>query len=330
MRDNRTARFHDGTQKTGAALADWSIDGMIENLQHRYKFMSFKNTEDDWVKHSINMPLTSMCITFNNSEYGKRYGVASMDEWNSGNGDSSATDKGNKKQHTVEPKHVQELTMIAEIIKESEMFLETPSQKFTGKEIWAVLPKLKSKVSNSKENTAESEDVEPDNDALLSRIFDNDDDLADNEEPQERDDGNPVEALINEEVDLDDEDVEDGDLDGDLEVEIDPATDSDKITEVTIGQVKKKLHNMKRVPVMKESLEDSFKAGKKKLIKMDYINSRLRARRRTKRERRVLQEALKNFVRKLGNNFLDITKKLKDGKTDSAFKPNYRSLIDNL
>jgi hypothetical protein len=153
---------------------------------------------------------------------------------------------------------------------------------------------------------------------------------VDSEEPLERDDVNSVEALINEEVDLDDEDIEDGDLDGDLEVETEPATDTDNITEVTIGQVKKKLHNTKRVPVMKESLEDSFKAGEKKLIKMDYINSRLRARLRTKRERRVLQEALYNFVRQLGNNFLNITKKLKDGKTESACKPNYRSLIDNL
>jgi hypothetical protein len=60
MRDNSTARFHDGTMKTGAAPANWSIDGMIKNLHHCYKFMSFKNTKDDWVKHSINMPSTIM------------------------------------------------------------------------------------------------------------------------------------------------------------------------------------------------------------------------------------------------------------------------------
>jgi hypothetical protein len=72
MHDNHTAHFHDGIMKTGAALVDWSIDGMIANLQHCYKFMSLKNTKDDWVmKHSINMPLISMCITFNNSKYSK-------------------------------------------------------------------------------------------------------------------------------------------------------------------------------------------------------------------------------------------------------------------
>jgi hypothetical protein len=185
---------------------------------------------------------------------------------------------------------------------------------------------LKSKVSQAKEQNAESEAPEPEDDALLSRIFDKDDNDGDNKEQEERDDDNPVETLINEEVDLDDEDIEDGDLD----LENDEPTDSDAITEVTIGQVKKKLHNTKRVPVMKESLTDAFKAGELKLIKMDYVNSRLRARRRTKRERRVLQQALYNFVRKLGNNFSDITKKLEGGKTESAFQPNYRSLIDNL
>jgi hypothetical protein len=205
------------------------------------------------------------------------------------------------------------------------MFVETSNRKFTGKEIWAVLPKLKSKVSQAKERNANLEVQEPEDDALLSRIFDNDDD-CDNEEPNERDDGNPVETLINKEVDLDDEDVDDGDLDGEHE----EPTDSEAITKVTIRQVKKKLHNTKRVPVMKELLVDAFKSGEMKLIKMDYVNSRLRARQRTKRERRVRQQALYNFVRKLGNNFSDITKKLKDGKTESAFKPNYRSLIDNL
>jgi hypothetical protein len=65
--------------------------------------------------------------------YDKQYGIASMQKWNSGNGDSSATDKGNKKQHTVEPKHFQELKMIAEIIKESKVFADTANWKFTGK-----------------------------------------------------------------------------------------------------------------------------------------------------------------------------------------------------
>jgi hypothetical protein len=82
IQDNRTARFHDGETKDGAPLSQWSIDGMIENLQKRYKNMQFKNTEDEWVKHSVNMPFVSMCITFVNSEYGKRYDVESMDEWN--------------------------------------------------------------------------------------------------------------------------------------------------------------------------------------------------------------------------------------------------------
>jgi hypothetical protein len=86
----------------------------------------------------------------------------------------------------------------------------------------------------------------------------------------------------------------------------------EEITEVTIRQVKKKLHNTKRVPGLKESLTDEFKAGETKMIQMD---SRLRARCQTKQERRVLQEALYNVVGKLGNNYSDIMKKLKTGKT---------------
>jgi hypothetical protein len=82
IRENRTARFHDGATKDGVPLSQWSVDGMIKNLQKRYKCMQFKNTEDDWCKHSINMAFVSMCITFVNSEYGKRYNVDSMDEWN--------------------------------------------------------------------------------------------------------------------------------------------------------------------------------------------------------------------------------------------------------
>jgi hypothetical protein len=122
-----------GTMKTGSAsLADWSIDGMIEHLQHNYKFTSFKNTEDNWVKHSINMPLTSMSIIFKNSMYGKPYGVASMQKWNSSNGDLSTTDKATRK-NTPSTRHMSKNEMISEIIKESKMLAETANWKVTGK-----------------------------------------------------------------------------------------------------------------------------------------------------------------------------------------------------
>ena len=42
-RDNRTGRLHDGNDKDGRLLAEWSVDGTMESFQHRYKNMAFKN-----------------------------------------------------------------------------------------------------------------------------------------------------------------------------------------------------------------------------------------------------------------------------------------------
>jgi hypothetical protein len=58
-----------------------------------------------------------------------------------------------------------------------------------------ILPKLKSRVSPAKEQNSESIETKPEDDALLSQIFDNEDDSGDCEEPNEKDNGNPVEAL---------------------------------------------------------------------------------------------------------------------------------------
>jgi hypothetical protein len=79
--------------------------------------------------------------------------------------------------------------------------------------------------------------------------------------------------------------------------------------------VKKKLHNRKRVYVLKESLTDAFKARETKMIKMDYFNSRLCARRQTN-----------NSVWKLGNNYSDIMKKLKTGKHTKVVESKLLSL----
>jgi hypothetical protein len=57
--------------------------------------------------------------------------------------------------------------------------------------------------------------------------------------------------------------------DDDLDVENDEPIESEEITEVIIEQVKKKLNNTKRVPILKELLTDTFKAGETKMITMD-------------------------------------------------------------
>jgi hypothetical protein len=324
IRDNRTARFHDGATKEGIPLAQWSIDGMIENLQKRYKCMQFRNTEDDWCKHSINMAFVSMCITFVNTEYGKRYDVESMDEWNEGQNDSSATDNANKKKPTVVPKHIQEMTMVQEILKLSGMFVETPGRQFKGSEVWATLPNLTSNVSSAKEQYASTNEVDEDT-QLLSQLFDSVDGEEEDDEFIETDDGNPLETLLDDDIVEDDDD---NDIDNDNPGIEDDG--SDDITEVTIGKMRKKLKNTHKAKVLNLALEDAFKAGQKKMIVMDYLNSRHRSRKRTRRERRVLQDALYYFVKKMGDNYSEVKNKLREGRMPCEFRPAYRDLVNNL
>jgi hypothetical protein len=58
------------------------------------------------------------------------------------------------------------------------------------------------KVSPAKEQNGEPEETDPEDAALLLQIFDNNDVLGDSGEPNETEDGNPAEALINDEVDF--------------------------------------------------------------------------------------------------------------------------------
>ena len=67
-------------------VVHWPIDGVIENLQKRYKTMSFKNHVNDWVRHSMNVMLASTCSKFVNNTFFRRDDVSDMDEWNNGTG----------------------------------------------------------------------------------------------------------------------------------------------------------------------------------------------------------------------------------------------------
>jgi hypothetical protein len=227
--------------------------------------MQFKNKEDDWCKHSINMAFVSMCITFVNTEYGKRYNVESMDEWNEGHKDLSATDNANKKKHTVIPKHLQEMTMVQEILKLSEMFVKTPGRKFKGSEVWATLPNLMSKVALAKEQYTATTEVNEDT-QLLSQLFDSVEGEEEDDEFIETDNGNPLETLLDDDI-VEDDDDNNNDNPG-IEDE-----GSDDITEVTIGKMRKQLKNTHKRKVLNLALEDAFKAGEKKMISMDYLNS---------------------------------------------------------
>jgi hypothetical protein len=78
------------------------------------------------------------------------------------------------------------------------------------------------------------------------------------------------------------------------------------------------------------ALVDAFEAGKNKMVAMDYVNSRHRSRKRVKRERRVLQDALYFFVQKMGNDYSQVKAKMKTGSMDSTTVPEYRQLVNNL
>ena len=149
---NRTARLHDGQSANREECAEWALDAIIENFQLRYKKMSFNNTADDWVKHSINMPFVSRCKTFIEDEMSIRYDVEAMDAYNEdgkdGGIDTGSTDKGNKKKKTIEPKFVQELELISEILSSAKMFVETNGRVLSHKLLWDVLPFLKSVPKN--------------------------------------------------------------------------------------------------------------------------------------------------------------------------------------
>ena len=67
--------------------------------------MSFNNTADNWVKHSINMPLVLRCKTFVKDEMSIRYDVEAMYAYNEdgkdGGIDAASTDKGSKKRRRL-------------------------------------------------------------------------------------------------------------------------------------------------------------------------------------------------------------------------------------
>ena len=132
VRDNHTARLHGGRTRFGDPFADKTIDDHVENMQWRYKAQAFKNKTNDWVHHSRNMPYAPQSMTFVNAEFIHRSRVESMDEWNTGSEATGADDPGNKRQSTVAPEHEPILTMMAEIISKSRIWVETPGRKFKG------------------------------------------------------------------------------------------------------------------------------------------------------------------------------------------------------
>lgn len=69
--------------------------------------MSYDNTSDDWVTHSINMPFVLRCKTFVEEEMSRRSEVECMDAYNEDGKDScidtGSMDAGSEKKKCIEP-----------------------------------------------------------------------------------------------------------------------------------------------------------------------------------------------------------------------------------
>jgi hypothetical protein len=106
---------------------------------------------------------TTQSITFVDIEFVKRASVEEQDAYT--DGVAGQNDCGNKYQSTVEPRHVQQLRMIADIFGISKMFMETEGWGFTGKELWDALPLFTTVMTKPGDNDI-VEDQEPE-DAVL-------------------------------------------------------------------------------------------------------------------------------------------------------------------
>jgi hypothetical protein len=141
----------------------------------------------------------------------------------------------------------------------------------------------------------------------------------DDDEFLETNNRNPLKTLLDDDIVNDDND--------NLGIENEGLDD---ITEITIGKMRKKLKNTHKAKVLNLALEDAFKAWEMKMIAMDHINSRHHSRKRTQRERRVLQDALYFFVQKMGDDYSVVKNKLMEGRMPCEFRPLYQDLVNNL
>jgi hypothetical protein len=206
-------------------------------------------------------------------------------------------------------------------------------------------------VSTKDTSTTNAIDDTDEDYQLLSQLFDSVEEETDEQEFIETDDGNPVDTLLEDNLGDDDdnmvlENVDDDDEDDDedapsTEVVVATvpanvnatATASTSATEaITLATAAARRATIEAIEteVITLALADAFKAGEKKMTDMDYVNSRHRSRKRTRRERQVLQDALYFFVQKMGNNYGDVKKQLKEGSSECVYIPDYRNLVNDL
>ena len=162
VQDNCFAHVHNN-RPDGSECAEWALDAIIESFQRCFKSISFKNDAGAWTKHSRDMPMVNRCVVRVDIKYSWRYGVKSMDEYNEGNPNGTATDKGNKKKLSVPSKRESEKKLISEILCKAAVFTETPGQKMELNTLWSVLPQITTqlkKANKDDENEADCNDAD--------------------------------------------------------------------------------------------------------------------------------------------------------------------------
>ena len=203
---------------------------------------------------------------------------------------------------------MKELELIAEILSSSKMFVESNGRVLSDKLLWDVLPFLKNvpknetKDEDKDKNNISVAGTEWDEIGLLSELFDSNNNSSTNseqpidepgltnseltiDEPNDTTGGEPLvdaSALTNNDIDEDEQ-------------------DNDRIIlnhNVTIGLAGYCSRNIaiKKLPLAMKYKGDCHMYASDLLKKKNYINTRLHAHQRNRRERRVLNDSLFAYI----------------------------------
>ena len=244
--------------------------------------MSFNNTADDWVKHSVNMLFVSQFKTFIEEEMACCFDCDGIDVYNEDK-QYDGTDIGSKKSKSIEPNFLKELELIAEVLPSSGMFVETNNRVMCDNIIWNTLPWLKkvlskdtsSEKSNEPFNVTVSE-TEWDKIGLLSDFSSTDDQLNVDKVNQE-------ESFNNTNI---------GDISNSIqnltyhvnadEDENETSTSSQNVT-IELAVFCTQNASVKILPIFNKYKFDCHKHAAALLHKNDYVNKRLKSVERNKR-----------------------------------------------
>jgi hypothetical protein len=334
IRDNRTGRLYNGRNvQSGQHTVDRAMDEMMEIVQHKYKSMDFPGDDDAFERHSYNMPLNQQCATYAYHQYGDRYDVDSVDDYNSGvsKGDSDVADKGSRKKAGVASKRTQEKIMIDELLTLSGIMMETPGRQLSPNTVWDAVGKATTKLKGSNEIDVEMDEVtreENREEQDISRIVPELEEMRRwvNEEGEagantrssvvqnaDEDDNNIdlSTALVDDTADTFDADVDEEGLEDELVVVMneDGTVMTDTEDDIVVDKHKRKV---KKIPINRVALENIYDSGRAKMVKMELPRRRKRRQMREARERKAFHENLFEFLNAMLEGANSIREKLQD------------------